>query len=123
MAVQLFKLRNVPDDEADEIRQLLTDNDIQYYETSPGVFGFSAPALWLHDKDQKERAVELLQQYQEERREKAQKLYADQVSKGEQRTFFIIAKENPVRFIFYIALIALILYFSIKPFISLGLAP
>ena len=31
MAVLIFKLRYVPDDEVQEINQLLIDNDIDYY--------------------------------------------------------------------------------------------
>ena len=36
MAMLLFKLNNVPDDEAMDVRQLLDDNGIHYYETDAG---------------------------------------------------------------------------------------
>ena len=36
MSKLLFKLRNVPDDEALEVRELLELNDIDYFETTPG---------------------------------------------------------------------------------------
>jgi hypothetical protein len=42
----------VPDDEAHEIRELLIDNDIDFYETSVGVFGISMPGLWLKNEEQ-----------------------------------------------------------------------
>ena len=38
MAVLIFKLRYVPEDEAHEIRELLGDNNIDFYETTAGVF-------------------------------------------------------------------------------------
>ncbi len=120
MAVHLFKLRNVPDDEADEIRQLLTEHDIAFYETSAGIFGFSAPSIWLHDSAQLEHARQILHTYHTQRREKARRHYAEQIANGQQRTVLDIAKENPTRFAAYLAIIALILYFSIKPFIRLG---
>lgn len=49
MSKLLFKLRGVPDDEADEIRALLAEKQIEYYETSAGNWGISLPALWLQD--------------------------------------------------------------------------
>jgi len=120
VASHLFKLRNVPDDEADEIRELLTEHDISFYETSPGIFGLSAPSIWLHDKEQLAEAKQLLNTYHSQRQEDAQRTYAEQVASGQQRTFLDLARENPARFVIYIVIIALILYFSIKPFIHLG---
>ena len=36
MATLVFRLKYVPDEEADDIRQLLADHDIDFYETSAG---------------------------------------------------------------------------------------
>lgn len=36
----LFRLSGVPDDEADDVRMLLTDNAIDFYETSAGNWGY-----------------------------------------------------------------------------------
>jgi hypothetical protein len=41
MTKLLLNLRNVPDDEADDVRALLDDHDIAYYETSPGFSSIS----------------------------------------------------------------------------------
>lgn len=120
MGIQLIKLRNVPDDEAYEIRQLLQDNEIEFYETSPGLLGFSTPAIWLSRPEQLDQAKELLQTYQQQRYLRAKETYRQQVASGQQRTLFTIAKENPIRFIGYVALIVLILYFSIKPFMTIS---
>ena len=117
MGIQLMKLRNVPDDEAFEIRALLSEHDIDFYETSPGLLGFSTPAIWLNNPEQLEHAKKLLQNYQQQRYEKAKAAYEQD---GHKRTLFTIAKEKPLQFLFSIALIALILYFSTKPFIDLG---
>jgi hypothetical protein len=37
----MLNLRNVPDDEADDVRALLDDHDIAYCETSPGFSNIS----------------------------------------------------------------------------------
>ena len=67
MSKLLFKLRNVPDDEALEVRELLELNDIDYFETTPGNWGISMPGLWLHDADDFPRARALLDDYQADR--------------------------------------------------------
>ena len=56
MPVKLFSLRGVPDDEADEIRALLAQHAIDYYETPPGNWGVSMPAIWLPDDSELARA-------------------------------------------------------------------
>ena len=59
MARLLFKLAQVPDDEAQEIRTLLNDHQITYYETDAGFFRVGLDAIWLADGTQEERAREL----------------------------------------------------------------
>ena len=75
MAVLIFKLRYVPDDEAQEIRELLSENDIDFYETSPGILGFSMPGLWLKNEDQAAKARQLIEEYQQLRQKKAREEY------------------------------------------------
>ena len=41
MPLQLFNLRGVPEDEAEDIRQLLDEHEIEFYETSAGNWGVS----------------------------------------------------------------------------------
>ena len=45
MSKLLFRLRNVPDDEADEVRELLTQHSIEFYETGAGNWGISMPRV------------------------------------------------------------------------------
>ena len=71
MAKLLFHLRNVPDDEADEVRNLLTRNGVDWYETRPGPWGISTGALWLRDAEAYPGARQLLDDYQKTRREQA----------------------------------------------------
>ena len=71
MAKLLFNLRNVPADEADEVRALLQRHGVDWYETRPGPWGISAGGLWLRDAGAYPQARQLLDQYQQARREQA----------------------------------------------------
>ncbi|HEB86630.1 MAG TPA: hypothetical protein ENI68_06405 [Gammaproteobacteria bacterium] len=121
MAVLLFKLNTVPDDEAHDIRLLLTDNNIDYYETSAGNWGISLAGIWLRDHNQLVQARSLIDHYERTRYRQARAEYDLLRAEGRQRTLAGILKENPLRFLAYLAAISLILYFSIKPFLALGL--
>jgi hypothetical protein len=72
MARLLLNLRDVPADEADEIRALLDAQRIACYETEPNRWGFSAGGIWLRDDAQAERAGALLTEYQRQRRERGE---------------------------------------------------
>jgi hypothetical protein len=120
MPVLLFSLRGVPDDEAGEIRELLASNGISFYETSSGPWGTSAPGLWLQDADALSRARSLIDAYQVERFRRQRALYEQLEREGKSRTVMDIFREGPIRFILYLAIVAVVLYFSIKPFLSLG---
>ena len=56
MAKLFLNLRNVPGDEADDVRDLLRANAIDFYETQPSPWGISAGGLWIEDVDQLTRA-------------------------------------------------------------------
>ena len=63
----LVSLRGVPDDEAEEIRELLDSNGIRFYETSPSPWGISSGAIWLGEETDLSRAKSLVADYQKER--------------------------------------------------------
>lgn len=119
MSVLLFKLRHVPDDEANDIRGLLESNNLDYYETSEGNWGISTAAIWLKNRDDLEKAKSLIDIYQQERGHNQREAYFKLKNSGQQKTILDVIKENPYRFIAYITFIFFLLYFSIKPFISL----
>ena len=114
MSVQLFRLKNVPEDEAQDIRELLIKNNIDHYETPPGNWGISMPAIWLSNEEQLEYAKSLIDNYQSERS-------ANHRNQHEQHKTIVRGfLENPVQFVLYIAFAVVILYFSIKPFLNFG---
>ena len=120
MATLLFKLRFVPDDEAQDIRELLEEHNIDYYETSAGILGISMPALWLKDDSQLETARSLIDDYQQQRQHRASEEYEKQKQNGNARTVIDMFKEDPLRYMGYLLAIALVIYFTVILFIRLG---
>ena len=120
MAVLLFKLRNVPEDEANGVRELLAAHALAYYETSAGNWGISVAAIWLQDDDRLAEAKALVDEYQAERSRRVRAEFDQLAREGKRNSIFTVAAENPLRFVIYLAIIALVLYLSIMPFISLG---
>lgn len=120
MPIRLFALNGVPDDEAEDVRALLTAGGIDFYETPAGNWGISSPAIWLNDETQLEKARSLIDAYQRERRVRVREEYAQLQKAGRQRTIIDVIRENPLRFIVYLAVIAAIIYFSTTPFMDVG---
>lgn len=120
MSALLFSLRNVPDDEAQEVRQLLVSNNVAFYETPAGKWGISLPAIWLHDRNELPRAKSLIEAYQKERFASRRQEFESLKSQGKHRTIVHAIAENPLQFVFYLAVIVIVLYLSIVPFFRLG---
>ena len=118
MSIRLLNLRSVPEDEAEEIRELLTEKGFDFYETPAGRWGISSPGLWLRDESQLEEAKSALSVYQAERYQRITSEYEELKRQGLQRRLSDIILESPLRFVFYISVIALILYFSVAPFMN-----
>ena len=113
-----MNLRNVPMDELADIIDLLDNHAIAYYETSAGTFGISLAALWLRDESQLEEASKLLNEYAEQRYLIARAEFENTRKEGNPRTFFDIARENPLRYVAYIIGVIVLLYFSIAPWLQ-----
>jgi len=120
MSTLLFRLRDVPDDEAEEIRALLADNAIEFYETTAGNWGISFAGIWVKDKAQLAEARVLIEEYEKERLTRVRTEYDQQVGEGRGRTMIDVMKEHPIRFLIYVVVIVLVLTLSIKPFLDLA---
>ncbi len=116
MAKQIFRLRGVPDDEAEDIRQLLSEHHIEFYETPAGNWGISMPALWLVDESQESVAKALITEYQEERFRKARAHYEQLKREGKQPTLWGSFLNNPLQFLLYLAGILALIYFTVMPY-------
>ena len=82
----------------------------------------SMPALWLKDKDQYAEARDLLDAYQDDRRQRMQSEYQASKQHGEAKTTWRAFKESPIRFISYFTLIAIVLYLSLRFFLSFSVS-
>jgi len=120
MAVIIFRLNGVPDDEADEVRALLEANGFEYYETSAGRWGISVAALWLKNDKDKAAARALIDRLQSQRRVRIQAEHARLREEGQLENFLSRALNNPLQVLFYVLIIILIIYLSLTPFIFLG---
>ena len=116
MSRLLIKLRHAPDDEIQEIRSLLQEHRIDFYETQSGPWGISAPGIWLNDERQYDRAKVLMDDYEEKRFHEKRAEYQRLRRLGQHRTFLQNLIANPAKVIFYSLIVGLILYFSISPF-------
>ena len=116
MPTLLFKLNNVPEDEADEVRELLTRHGIDFYETDAGNWGISMAAIWVKDADQAATGRELIDRYQHERARRVRAEHEAVRRAGEHETLAKRFMRNPLRFILYLIAIVAILYFTVMPF-------
>lgn len=116
----VFKLRNVPDDEAEAIRTLLTEHGIPFYETTAGSWGIAMPAIWLREADDYEKARNLIDIYEEQRSKEQRAHFETLKASGSQRKFLDVVRENPLQVLLYTAFALFILYLSVIPFFELG---
>ncbi len=120
MAKLIFKLKSVSDDEANDVKNLLTKNKIDFYESPPGNWEISLHGLWLKDDDQYIQAKQLLDEYQRERSRRIRQETQQKIKKGEIETFFQRLLSRPLQFIALLVIILFILYLSIMPFYEMG---
>ncbi|MFT2111191.1 DUF6164 family protein [Marinomonas sp. 2405UD68-3] len=111
MAKLVFALKYVPEEEAATIRQILIDNDIDFYETSAGRWQISLAAIWVRNNADFESARALIVQDQIARQQyfKEQKLPF-----GPAMAAYL--KENPVEFAVTLVAIVFVAGLSVFPF-------
>ncbi|MCW4628835.1 MULTISPECIES: DUF6164 family protein [Marinomonas] len=112
MATLVFRLKYVPDEEANDIRQLLTDHEIAFYETSAGRWQVSMAGLWVKDKEQAAKALALIREDQIARAQTMRPISVGQWVLG----YLQHARQNPAEAFFTLIAIVLILGLSIMPF-------
>jgi len=108
MAKLLFQLNNVPDEEADAVRQLLDDNDFQCYETSAGRWGISVAAIWIIDESEFDAARQLINEYQQ----------SLGLTPQQPLTFAEKFRERPVDVVLAFVAISIVLGLTLWPFVT-----
>lgn len=119
MSKLLFRMRNVPADEAEEVRALLQEHEIEFFETHAGNWGISMPGLWVMRDEQLGEARLLLDAYQAERSARVRQDYAMSRERGEAKTLWHSFCDNPFRFVGYTGLALAIMYLSVRFFLTL----
>ena len=116
MAKLVFRLNNVPEDEAEEVRELLRSHHIEFYETSAGRWNISVAAIWLVHNDQFAETRELIEQWQQQRYDSL----GDQRREVQQRGFFgnlwLGFRRQPITFVIYLVAALIIVALSVVPF-------
>ncbi|HDZ08800.1 DUF6164 family protein [Pseudohongiella sp.] len=116
MAKLLFRLRNVPEDEAAEVRELLATHDVSFYETSAGNWGISMPGLWLHHDADYPEARALLDDYQHQRLQRMRAQYLADRAAGTADTMLTQLRREPAMVITYLFIVVAVAAISILIF-------
>lgn len=109
MSKLLLNLRNVPDDEAEDVRAMLDANRIAFYETKPSLWGISAGGIFVTEDPQIVEAKRLMADYQDQRRIRARAEYAAAVRDGTAETFWSMLRAEPGRVLLTLLAIAFLL--------------
>lgn len=119
MSKLLLNLRHVPDDEAADVRRLLDENGIAWYETDPGNWWISAGGIWVKHDGEFDRAKQAMATYQSARAESAREAHARDVAEGRAETFADRFRADPTGIAVRIAGMVLILALMALPVVLL----
>lgn len=117
MSVLIFRLNGASQEEAAELRELLKQHDLAFYESSAGRWGVSVAGLWLRDESQKQRARALIEQYQDERKQRYEKWWAEQP--GFLVSLWRSFLSHPIPFVLAVILVMVIVFISLSPFVGM----
>lgn len=92
-----MNLRNVPDDEAAEVRAMLDAQEIAFYETRPSLWGVSAGGLWIKDDTAFAEAERAMADYQRGRRDRMRAAHLAAKRDGTAVTFLTMLRTEPAR--------------------------
>lgn len=116
MATLLFRLNQVPEDEAEDIRQLIEDGNFDTFETSAGFWGLGVAAIWLRDNEQRPRAQKLIDDYQQQRTIRMRADYNARVAAGEEPGFWQHNLQHPLRLLGIVVFVVFLLVVMLLPF-------
>ena len=119
MSKLLMNLRDVPDDEADEVRAMLDVQRIAFYETRPSMWGVSAGGIWVTEDAAFADARRAMDDYQQRRAARARAEYAAARRAGTAATFITLLRADPVRVVMSVLGILFALTLVTVPFFLL----
>lgn len=116
----LLNLRHVPDDECEEVLDLLDRHHIPHYTTPPGPFGISAGGIWVREIEDMPRARALFDAYQQERAERFQAARARAREDGREERFVNLWAKQPLTVLLMILLSVMVLMIFFAPMLQLA---
>jgi|SRR5699024_5088481 len=112
----LLSFRYAPEDEIEQVRALLIEHHIDFYEVPPSFMGFNPGGIWLRNKAQQAEVRVLLNEYQQQRAEQARQHWEEQKHQGTHTTQWQLIKAHPFRFALTLIGISLLLGLMTIPF-------
>ena len=109
MSKLLLNLRHVPDDEADEVRAMLDEYHIAWYQTPLGFWGIFAGGIYVKEDAAFGRAKGLMATYQSQRQARARLEHEAAVRDGTAETFQSQLRAEPARVVLTIVAIVLLI--------------
>jgi hypothetical protein len=97
MSKLLLNMRQVPEDEADEVRAMLREARLEFYETQPSRWGISYGGIWITEDGDMVEAKRLMAAYQAARRDRARAERAIELRDGTAETFADVFRREPLR--------------------------
>ena len=120
MSKLLLNLRNVPDDEIDEVRAMLESNRIEFYETLPSRWGISYGGIWITDDNDIAQAKRLMADYQAARRTRVRAEREAALRDGTADTFATVLRREPLRVVLTVlAILAMLGLVALVPVLLL----
>ena len=119
MSRLLLNLRNVPDDEADDVRAMLDAKRIAFYETTPSPWGISAGGIWVTEDADFADAKRAFDDYEQQRSVRVRAEYAAAKRAGTAETFISVLRADPLRVVMILLGILIVLGLVALPVILL----
>jgi len=123
MSRLLLNLRNVPEDEIEDVRELMAAHGIECYDTPPGPLGITAGGIWLRHANDYARARELMDDYQAQRRVRARSEWQAAQAQGRADTLLSAIRRHPLKALLVIAgsvFILMVLFAPVVVFFRAG---
>jgi len=120
MPALVFRMRNVPEDEADAVRELLEQNRFEWYETTAGNWGIAMPGLWIANEDDLPLARQLIEEHQNQWREKQLSERQARIEAGLEPSLIDRLKERPLASAGTIAFCLFVIYAMLSPFVRMA---
>lgn len=117
MSKLLLNLRNVPDDEADDVRALLDAKGIRFHETTPSMWGISAGGIWVTYDADFPAAARAFEDYEQQRSARVRAEYAAARQAGTAETFCSMLRDDPLRVVMVVLGILIVLGLTTLPFV------